>query len=139
LVARAVAVKRWVCRGKNGMSDQPEHKSGATSSGFLPRNTALAWGSVVAQFVLFLAGGISFTQAFYGNRHNGHVALLVAIGAWTFVVFSGVCVLQVVYGFGVAARSKSAIVTLAVLGIALNVLALILFALLYVGLQGIGR
>jgi hypothetical protein len=65
--------------------------------------------------------------------------LWVAIGAWSLAVFAGACALQVVYGFGVTAQSKSAIVALAVLGIALTLLPLVLVGLLYIGLRGIGR
>jgi hypothetical protein len=120
------------------MSDGPQNKAGAPSGDSFPRGTNWAWGFVALQLVLFFAGCIVFKEAVYGPGH-GVAGLWIALGAWSLGVFAGVCALQVVYGFRVAAESKSGIVTLAVLGLVLNAIPLVLLCLLYVGLQGIGR
>jgi hypothetical protein len=63
----------------------------------------------------------------------------MAIVVWVLGFFTGACALQVVYGFGVVAESKSRIVILAALSIVLNALVLGLLFLLCLGLSGIGR
>jgi hypothetical protein len=126
----------------DGMNDEPKNKSVPPIGGSSKRNTAWAWGFIDGQFVLLLVGAFFFKEAFYGAWGAGgdrFVLLWVAIGAWSLAVFLGACALQVVYGFDVVGESKSAIASMAVLGIVLNALPLILFGLLYLGLQGIGR
>jgi hypothetical protein len=80
-----------------------------------------------------------FNDAVYGTPliWSSTVGLRVAIGAWALGVFAGACALQIVYGFGATAQSKTGVVIIAVLGIVLNALALVLLFLLYQGLKRI--
>jgi hypothetical protein len=112
-----------------------------SNSGSLRRYTAWAWSFASISLALLAAGGFVFKDAVYGAPPlwSAAVGLWVAIAAWVLGFFAGACALQIVYGFGVVAQSKSGIVILAALGIVLNALVIGLLFLLYLGLKGIGR
>ncbi|HEV3300502.1 MAG TPA: hypothetical protein VG055_12720 [Planctomycetaceae bacterium] len=115
------------------MSDEPKNNWDAPSSGSLRRSlqrvlvlevrsAAWGWGLVALPFLLLYAGSMIFKEA---DETPGNVeGLWVAVGVWSLAVFLDACALLVVYGFGVPAASRPAIVTPAVLGIVLNALLL---------------
>jgi hypothetical protein len=118
------------------MGDESENKPGAMPSGSSPKSTTWAWQLVAGEFALFLVGGHFFQEAL--NNPRG-VEPWELIGPWSLAIVLGACALLVVYRFGVAAQSKVAIVTAAVLGMVLNALPFVLFALLWFGFQKTGR